>query len=76
MTSKALGVLRAALRLIVAGLQVFTIYLAVYKHFMEAIDAIDNGETQAYTRSREGRRNCLSQYSAASCTGDGNMSLP
>ena len=25
-------------------MQVFTIFLAVYKHFMEAIDAIDNGE--------------------------------
>lgn len=25
-------------------IQVFTIFLAVYKHFMEAIDAIDNGE--------------------------------
>ena len=24
-----------------------TIYLAVYKHFMEAIDAIDNGATAA-----------------------------
>ena len=24
-------------------MQVLTIFLAVYKHFMEAIDAIDNG---------------------------------
>ncbi len=42
-------VLWAAVRLIHGSLQVFTIYLAVYKHFMEAIDAIDNGKTQAYT---------------------------
>ena len=29
------------------GIQVLTIFLAVYKHFMEAIDAIDNGEVPA-----------------------------
>ena len=28
----------------ISELQVFTIFLAVYKHFMEAIDAIDNGK--------------------------------
>lgn len=28
----------------IAELQVLTIFLAVYKHFMEAIDAIDNGK--------------------------------
>jgi len=30
----------------IAELQVITIFLAVYKHFIEAIDAIDNGMAQ------------------------------
>ena len=31
-------------------LQVKAVYLAVYKHFIEAIDAIDNGVSTAFSR--------------------------